>query len=44
MAQAILILSTLNHLKTKNLLLVPSFLENDPDGSFRNFEKTAEHF
>lgn len=42
MAQAILILSTLNHLK--NLLLVPSFLENDPDGSFRNFEKTAEHF
>ncbi|XP_063585832.1 uncharacterized protein LOC134763205 [Penaeus indicus] len=29
---------------TKNLPLVPSFLENDPDGSFRNFEKTAEHF
>ncbi|XP_047479369.1 uncharacterized protein LOC125032316 [Penaeus chinensis] len=31
-------------LKLKNLPLVPSFLENDPDGSFRNFEKTAEHF
>lgn len=29
---------------TKNLPLVPSFLESDPDGSFRNFEKTAEHF